>query len=373
MRKHLSWTRKLGLCMVFSFPIVLSGCRKDREPVCPAFKPAWAPVPTEEDPAVAMVNGVPILKSQLAGYIGEFPDCEERDETLQEQTDDERPIEDPDEPCRPSPREALQHLVDMELLAQKARKLGYMDHEALLAAKKTAAYKVLEETFEREHQREHVPTSLLRQAYKLNIRRFVRPELRTFSHILVVFPAKDSKKRKKVSGKESGPSEKDPELLAEKLSRAIHEKAVELEELGKLDRDVFFEIHRKMKDESNGFTLRAERGTAAEEQLVPEFAQLLFGLEKTGTVAGPVKTRFGFHVIFLEEIQPAIDRPFEEAKEEVLDNVFPEYRQSAFERYLKKLEQACPVKIHIENIPHASTGCKSEHKPTRETAKDHGI
>jgi peptidyl-prolyl cis-trans isomerase D len=55
----------------------------------------------------------------------------------------------------------------------------------------------------------------------------------------------------------------------------------------------------------------AERGS-----FVKPFADALFGMS-AGEVKGPVKTQFGYHIIRLDEIQPAKGKSFEEARPEL--------------------------------------------------------
>lgn len=54
-------------------------------------------------------------------------------------------------------------------------------------------------------------------------------------------------------------------------------------------------------------------------KMVPEFDEAVFALRKPGDLAGPVKTRFGYHVIELTERKPGEMRPF--------DQVLPELRE----------------------------------------------
>lgn len=54
-------------------------------------------------------------------------------------------------------------------------------------------------------------------------------------------------------------------------------------------------------------------GYFAEGQMVPEFNNKVFSM-KVGTVSGPVKTQFGYHVIYLEDKRPAKNLAFTEVK-----------------------------------------------------------
>ena len=57
-------------------------------------------------------------------------------------------------------------------------------------------------------------------------------------------------------------------------------------------------------------------GFFARGRMVPEFDQAVFSMEP-GEVSDLVRTSFGFHIIKLEEVRPAVTRPFDEVKGEL--------------------------------------------------------
>ncbi len=57
-------------------------------------------------------------------------------------------------------------------------------------------------------------------------------------------------------------------------------------------------------------------GWAERSSFVKPFADALFGMS-AGEIKGPVKTQFGYHIIRLDEIQPAKGKSFEEARPEL--------------------------------------------------------
>jgi len=373
---------------------IMFGCREDKETKCRPFAPSWAPQPTKEDPAVAKVNGVPILKSQLVSYLRQHEGCRDKKESeaggangngnrdknrrshgIEKkaggneefgESDVFEKMEETDDVSKdikkircPSPREALQKLINAELLAQEARRLDFLDKDGLRAAKKKAAQLVLEIAFEKEHQKKDVPTSTLRRSYQLNIRHFVRPELRQFAHILISYPEQKTgdKKNQQV---DNHAKKLDEKALA--LGWTIYEKAVALEKTDQLDKKSFFNIsdEQKISALNKGLKIKPEQGTMSRERLVARFADVLFSMEKEKAVSEPVKTQFGVHVIYLMDILPAKDESFKEAKETVLDRVFPEFRKRAFRKYLEELKKTCRVELRIENLPSSFIDCSTQ-------------
>src|SRR5690606_26341727 len=54
-----------------------------------------------------------------------------------------------------------------------------------------------------------------------------------------------------------------------------------------------------------------------QNDMVAAVADAAFGLDKTGAVAGPVESEFGWHLVRLEGIREAQIQPFEEVREDI--------------------------------------------------------
>lgn len=68
-------------------------------------------------------------------------------------------------------------------------------------------------------------------------------------------------------------------------------------------------------------------------QMVPEFENAVFDME-VGTISEPVKSQFGYHIIYLEDMTPAQEQTFEEAREEAANHVARAKQQ---EKYMEKV------------------------------------
>jgi parvulin-like peptidyl-prolyl isomerase len=60
-------------------------------------------------------------------------------------------------------------------------------------------------------------------------------------------------------------------------------------------------------------------GTFTKEQMVPEFSKAAWALEKGQITMQPVKTQFGYHVIYLESKSEAAPVPYEKVKEKIIN------------------------------------------------------
>lgn len=83
---------------------------------------------------------------------------------------------------------------------------------------------------------------------------------------------------------------------------------------------------------------KLSRGIKAEDPNVDEaFRETAFALAEVGEVSAIVKSRFGFHIMRLEEIVPQRERSFDEIKTSLVEAVEVRYREDAYREYLLSL------------------------------------
>ena len=80
-------------------------------------------------------------------------------------------------------------------------------------------------------------------------------------------------------------------------------------------------------------------GYFGEGQMVPEFEQAAFALDKGAYTKEPVKTQFGFHVILVEDKRKAPAPTFEESAEELRQ----ELAQEAGAKYVDQLRETAKI------------------------------
>src|SRR5476649_1989751 len=78
----------------------------------------------------------------------------------------------------------------------------------------------------------------------------------------------------------------------------------------------FAKLAGELTEDPSGKANGGNLGFFSKEQMVPEFSDTAFGLEK-GKISGPVKTQFGWHVIKTEEIRVKPQPKFEEVKPQI--------------------------------------------------------
>lgn len=73
-------------------------------------------------------------------------------------------------------------------------------------------------------------------------------------------------------------------------------------------------------------------------RMVKPFEDALDTLQKPGDLSGVVKSDFGYHIIRLEERQPASSKPFEEVREQLSAEVIAKAQQDARMKEIKRLQ-----------------------------------
>ncbi|MCB1676150.1 MAG: peptidylprolyl isomerase [Halioglobus sp.] len=98
-----------------------------------------------------------------------------------------------------------------------------------------------------------------------------------------------------------------------------------------------FEEMAKEKSEDPGS--RAKGGkfdrwlTLGEAQVDPYFTGGVFSIEEVGEYSDVVDTRFGLHIIRLDEVRPAHYKPYEEVKDDIMAALEKEYKQLAAKEF----------------------------------------
>lgn len=98
-------------------------------------------------------------------------------------------------------------------------------------------------------------------------------------------------------------------------SAAAEKKAQDVEARLKKGED-FATLAKQLTEDPSGKQDGGDLGFFAKEQMVPEFAEVAFGM-KPGEVSKPVKTQFGWHVIKVEEKREKPTPTFDEVKPQI--------------------------------------------------------
>jgi peptidyl-prolyl cis-trans isomerase C len=80
-------------------------------------------------------------------------------------------------------------------------------------------------------------------------------------------------------------------------------------------------------------------------QMIPEFENAAFSL-KPGETSDVIKTRFGYHIIHLNDRKPATYRSFEEVEENVRTSIMRDRQRSSFDEFTESLKDKSRISIN---------------------------
>ncbi len=155
--------------------------------------------------------------------------------------------------------------------------------------------------------------NMLKTQYEQDKARFIEPEQRLTSHILVKIEA-------------GADAEKAAEAKAKAL--AVQAKAVGAD---------FAALARQNSDDGGSKDAGGDLGWIAQNgQMAKAFEDAVFATP-TGTVSGPTKSEFGWHIIQVREIKAGREMPFEQARPELERMLAESARERAYNELSGKL------------------------------------
>src|ERR1700735_3566172 len=246
-----------------------------------------APVPyagvaraADEDPVVARVNGVDIRQSDLAfaeeeigGNMPTIPPEQKRDYLIN-------------------------YLVDVIVLSQAAEKQNLADRPDVKRRLAFDHNRLLMDTLLQEVGKTGLPEDAERKVYEEAVKQVKNEEEVHARHILV-------------------PTEEEAKAI-----------------LAQLKAGADFATLAKEKSKDPGAAEGGDLGYFTKDQMVPEFAEVAFKLDK-GQLSDPVKTQFGWHIIKVEDKRIKPTPTFEQVKPQI-DNYIAHRAQAELVENLRK-------------------------------------
>lgn len=110
----------------------------------------------------------------------------------------------------------------------------------------------------------------------------------------------------------------------------------------------FAELAKKNSTDPAGSTNGGDLGFFKRGDMLPEFAEAAFGLQPGQVTEAPIKTRFGWHVIKLEEVRTAPPPALDQVRDEIRQQLI----QEGVSRVLAAAKQGIPVqKFNLDGTP----------------------
>ncbi len=211
-------------------------------------------------------------------------------------------------------KKVLDQAIERELLKEEALKSGVQSSkeykEALERIKKDLAFEIW---MKKKFNEIKVSDSEARSFYDKNIEKFKRPEMVHARHILVK-------------------SESEAKDIINILKKTPKDKL----------KQKFIELAQKKSVGPSG-RRGGDLGYFARGQMVKPFSQAAFSLKPGEFTKKPVKTQFGYHIIYVEDKKPAKTVEFNKVKERIKAQL----RMKKFQEWIKKEAQNLKSKANI--------------------------
>jgi parvulin-like peptidyl-prolyl isomerase len=218
-------------------------------------------------------------------------------------------------------KQLLDKLIERELLAEVAKKAGVEKDENFNKALENFRKDLVIKTWmDKVYKRTLISDSEANKYYQDNKDQFKQPEKIHARHILVK-------------------SEKEANDIIKTL------KATKANEL----KDKFIALAKEKSTGPSGKN-GGDLGFFGKGQMVPAFQDAAFALKKGEITTKPVKTQFGYHVIYLEDKKPEGTAEFAKVK----DKIIAKMRQEQFSKAVKDAIDSSKEKAKITNTLNSS-------------------
>ncbi len=152
----------------------------------------------------------------------------------------------------------------------------------------------------------------IKSYYEQNARRFAVPEERRVSHILIEVP----------------------KTASESDQKAAREKAEALRTKLKENPGSFAELAKLNSKDPGSAAKGGDLGFFTRGKMVRPFEETAFGMKK-GEMSDVVQTDFGYHIIVLTDIKPAVEKPLSAVRPQVVEEI---RKQLAGKKYAEVAE-----------------------------------
>lgn len=213
---------------------------------------------------------------------------------------------------------AAQALVVRELLRLEAARLN-LDALAQPLDRETHEEAVIRLLIERELEIPEPSEADCRRYYAQNRERLHAPDRLRVRHLLLAAAPDDVKERLSARAQ------------AEALIAELQQHPERFTELA--------QRHSSCPSRDEG----GELGWLGRGQTTGEFDRQLFMLRQTGLVALPIESRYGYHVVHVDEIERGAMLEFDQVAARIADYLEIQLRQNALQHYLQALQARYPV------------------------------
>lgn len=212
-------------------------------------------------------------------------------------------------------KKLINSMIERKLIYQHAKSQGVEKNKKYQAAQKALSENVAIDVWMEDYIKSlPVTDNEAKKLYDENIDRFKQPEQVRARHILV-----------------------GSEAEAKDLIKTLNsKKASELE-------SAFSDLARTKSTDKGSGANGGDLGFFPREQMVKEFSDAAFKLKKGEITKAPVKSAFGYHIIYLVDKKAAKTVSFNEAKEQLQEAVRMQKIEGSLEKLTGELKQKAKI------------------------------
>jgi peptidyl-prolyl cis-trans isomerase C len=254
--------------------------------------------PEDSTKALAIINGKEITASEFDLRWSQIPDFARKTYAGHE-----------------GRKKFLDDLITRELLIQEARRRGFDRDRALAERVERFKEQLAIDNLMREEVASRTTVTLeeMRAYYAANSGSFTAPDELRASHILV---------------------------KTEEEAQDLKKRLDEGEDFAAVARKASLDLATRYKG--------GDLGLIKKGQAVPQFEKALLSL-KIGEVSSPVATQFGWHLIKLNDRATGAPQSFEDAKDQVKEQILNEKKHKRFEEFKASLR--AKAKLRVADVP----------------------
>jgi len=211
----------------------------------------------------------------------------------------------------------IDRLIEKKLFIEAAKKAGIEKDPQYLATLALAKDELLvNQWMKNQYDSTVISDSEAKEFYNKNKEKFVIPKKVHARHILL---KKDETAAKAIIAE-----------LKDLKGDALKKKFIEL---------------AKSKSEGPSASKGGDLGFFVAGQMVAPFSKAAFATEKGKVTAEPVKTQFGYHVIYVEDVKDASTVPYEKAKKQIVAGLKQTQFKDMMEKSAKELKSKAKITL----------------------------
>jgi peptidyl-prolyl cis-trans isomerase C len=241
----------------------------------------------------------------------------------------------------------LEVYLSKRLLIQEAVKNGFDKRPEVQQALDSAKESALFDRYVRDVVASSIVTEpMVREYYDKHPDEFGEPEKVKARHIIIMYNG-------------TGPKPKSKDTAAtqiENLAQQLAEKSWKFKDADKATQAKTFEANfidaAKQYSEDGSATDGGQLGWFNHGMMDPKFDEVAFGTPP-GTMSRPFETRFGYHLVFVEDHKPEGKVPYEEARSAIREKMLADHTaqiMAAVQKYSNDLRKDSSVAVYPDNI-----------------------